>query len=86
MGGILGMLRPTLLKPIFVGWMILAFPLAWTVSLVLLGSIYFLIITPIGWTMRRLGHDPLKLRSHKTDSYWETRSNHNDPSRYLKQY
>lgn len=85
-GGGAGMIRPTLLKPIFVGWMILAFPIAWTISLILLATIFFLIITPIGLVMRMLGHDPLKLRATKTNTYWEVRKGHSDPSRYLKQY
>jgi hypothetical protein len=85
-GGCIGMIRPLLLKPIFVGWMILAFPIAWIVSLVLLGTIFFMVITPIGFMMRLLGHDPLRLKAAKQDSYWEVRKHHDDPSRYLKQY
>ena len=85
-GGCIGMIKPSFMKPIFVGWMILAFPIGWTVSLVLLGLIFYLVIAPIGLALRLFGHDPLKLRTSKVNSYWDSRKNHQDQGRYLKQY
>ena len=35
--GPLGLIRPEWLRPIYVGWMVLAFPIGWTVSQVMLG-------------------------------------------------
>lgn len=85
-GGCTGMAKPNLMKPIFVGWMILAFPIGWTVSLILLALIFYLVIAPIGLILRLVGHDPLKLRKLQVNSYWESRKNLQAPERYLKQY
>jgi hypothetical protein len=70
-GGVLGALAPQLLKPVFVGWMVAAFPIGWTVSHLLLGFIFFFVLTPIGLLLRILGHDPMSRgfdRDAKT--YW----------------
>ena len=53
---------PALVRPIFVGWMVLAFPIGWAVSLVLLGLVYYGLFTPIGLVFRLVGRDALQLR------------------------
>ena len=50
--GGLGLARPALVRPIFVGWMVLAFPIGWTVSLLLLGLVYYGLFLPIGLAFR----------------------------------
>ena len=44
---------------IYVGWMILAFPIGWTISQVILVVMFFGLFTPIGLIFRLLGRDPL---------------------------
>ena len=46
--GVPGLFFPRVLKPIFVGWMILAFPIGWLVSHVILFLIYWSVFVPIG--------------------------------------
>ncbi len=73
-GGI-GLVQPRLIRPVFVGWMVLAFPIGWTVSLVLLALIYYGLFFPIGLALRLARHDPLGLRvTSDRSSYWSTRS------------
>ena len=36
-------------------WMDAGYPIGWTISILLLGSIYFLVVTPIGVVMRLVG-------------------------------
>jgi hypothetical protein len=72
-GGVLGAVAPRLLKWIFVGWIVAVFPIGWTVSHLLLGFIYFFVLTPTGLILRGLGHDPMNRsfdRGAKT--YWTT--------------
>ena len=53
--GPLGLARPDWMRRIYVGWMILAFPIGWTVSQVMLAVIFFGLFTPIGFFFRLLG-------------------------------
>lgn len=67
------------------GWQWITFPIAWTISHVLLGLVYFGIVFPTGWVMRRFGYDPLRLRP-SSDTNWTSREVTRDPSRYFKQF
>ncbi len=59
--GLLGLVWPQGLKPIFRGWMFLGEKVGWFNSRVLLGIVFFLLVTPIGWLMSLLGKRPLQL-------------------------
>ena len=74
MVGLAGLLRPSLVRPIYVGWMVLAFPIGWTVSHLLLATLFYGVVTPIGICIRLAGRDPLARRwEPERDSYWELR-------------
>lgn len=85
-GGVLGALAPQLLKWIYVGWIVAVFPIGWTISHLLLGFIYYGVVTPIGLLIRALGHDPMN-RKFDADakSYW---SKHDQApvARYFRQF
>lgn len=78
---------PFVRRPIFVGWMYAAFPIGWTISHLLMGAIYYLVITPIGLLIRANGRDPL-LRSfdRSAQSYWSATTPTEDVRRYFRQY
>jgi hypothetical protein len=85
--GGLGLARPALVRPIFVGWMVLAFPIGWTVSLVLLGLVYYGLFTPIALAFRLTGRDALRLRPRPGDAtYWTPRPAVADIRRYFRQF
>ena len=84
--GVPGVFFPRFLKPVFVGWMILAFPVGWLVSRVILMLLFFGIFAPVGLCLRILGHDPLRLRKPTVDSYWGKKSQQTRLRRYLKQF
>ena len=78
---------PAARRPIYLGWMYAAFPIGWTVSHLLLGLIYFGVITPIGLIMRASGHDALERRFDRSaKSYWVPFAPQRDPERYFKQF
>ncbi len=52
------------------GWMKLAHALGWLNSRVLLGAMFYLVMTPIGWIVRLTGADPLNRRAAARPSYW----------------
>ena len=77
--------RP-LRRPVYLGWIYAAYPIGWTVSHLLLGGIYYLLVTPIGLGLRMAGRDPMQRafdRSART--YWTPHDPGEDVSRYFKQ-
>lgn len=75
--------KPRWLAPVFVGWMVLAFPIAWTISTLVLMLIYFGLITPLALCFRLIGRDPLDRKlSPEKDTYWSVKP----PATTLKQY
>lgn len=84
--GVVGTALPQFIRPLFVGWMVLAFPIGWLVSHVLFAIIFFGIFWPLGLLLRLKGHDPLKLKKPTGDTYWTDKPVQDDLRRYLKQF
>ena len=61
------------LKPFNHGWMRLGVIIGSIISPIVLGSIFFLIFTPIAFIMRIFGRDELALNSLQKSSYWVVR-------------
>lgn len=85
--GVPGLVVPAILRPVYVTWMVLAFPIGWTVSHLLLGSIFYGVITPIGLLLRASGHDPMMRKfDRNASSYWIDHRTGGDPTSYLRQF
>jgi Saxitoxin biosynthesis operon protein SxtJ len=70
--GLAGWLRPQALRWLFVGWVVLVFPIGWLVLHACLAVVYFGILTPMGLIFRLRGRDALQLKPHpENDSYWQ---------------
>ena len=80
-----GLILPALMRPIFVGLILLTFPIGWVVSHLLLGVIFYGLVTPIGYILRISGHDPLQLKKPGGNSIWKTPVVKTDATRYLRQ-
>lgn len=89
-GAVLGLVYyavPALRRPMFVGWMYAAYPVGVLVSHILLGLVYFGVVTPIGLLMRAVGHDPLARRFDRSArTYWVEREQAPDVKRYFRQF
>ena len=85
--GLPGLAIPGLLRPVYLLWMLLAFPIGWTISHLSLAAIFYLIITPIGLVMRLFGHDPME-RKFEPDAatYWIEHRTGDNPSTYFRQF
>jgi hypothetical protein len=59
---VLGSLVPESLESIHRGWMAVGHALGWINTRVILGVFFYVVLTPIGITMRLLGKDPLRLK------------------------
>lgn len=85
--GTAGLLRPQLVRPIYVTWMVLAFPIGWTISQAILAILFYGLFTPIGLVFRVVGRDPLRRARHpEVASYWTPKPIPADPRRYFKQF
>lgn len=83
--GVVGLLAPAVMRPIFTGWMIAAFPIGWTVSRVVLGVVFFLVVTPIAWVFALTGRDVLRRRRQPKQSYWIDKRQPGQMAEYLRQ-
>jgi hypothetical protein len=85
--GITGLLRPSLLRRIFVAWMVLAFPIGWFVFTLLMLGLYFLMLTPLALFFRLRGRDWLRRKpATEQDTFWEPKANRLDPLSYFRQH
>lgn len=68
---VLGAVFPAILKPIYIGWMSMAFVLGSIVTRILLTIFFFLVITPVGLFFKLIGRDALTRKvDRKADTYW----------------
>ena len=71
---ILGILNSNILKPLNKIWFKFGMFLGKIVSPIVMGLVYFLVVTPTGFIMRFLGKDLLKLKKNKNNTYWLTKN------------
>ncbi len=67
---ILGLLNSKILTPLNKLWFKFGLFLGKIISPVIMGIIFFLVVTPIGLIMRFMGKDLLNLKYNKNKSYW----------------
>ena len=73
---ILGILNSKLLSPLYIIWMKFADILAKIIPPVVMFSIFFIIVTPIGFFLKLIGKDIVNLKfDKKKKSYWIKRDN-----------
>jgi hypothetical protein len=68
---LIGSAYPRALGFPFRAWMKLAEALAFVMTRVILGLVFFLVVTPIGIVKRLTGWDPLRRRAPVAESYWK---------------
>jgi hypothetical protein len=83
--GPLGLLFPALIRPIFIGWTIAAFPIGWTVSRVVMGLVFYGMFTPISLLFRLMGRDTLDRAYASGETYWKPKPQPADMRSYFRQ-
>ena len=66
----LGLLNSKILTPLNKVWFKFGLLLGRVISPIVMGTIYFFVVTPIGFLMRTTGKDLLNLKFNKEKSYW----------------
>lgn len=84
----LALLRPSTLTKLNRLWMRFGLLLGKVVSPVALGLLFLIAITPIGWALRLMGKDPMRLKfDPAADTYWIPRDPPGpDPRTISKQF
>jgi multisubunit Na+/H+ antiporter MnhG subunit len=85
--GAIGLARPDLIRWVYVCWMVLAFPIGWTISQALMVLLFYGLFTPVGLIFKMIGRDPLyRARRPASKSYWTPKPMPHDVRRYFKQF
>lgn len=71
---ILGIINSKILTPLKKGWIKFGEILGKFVAPIVMGFVYFIVITPIGILMRLLGKDLLNIKFNNEKSYWIKRA------------
>ena len=84
---VLAFVQPKLLLPLFIVLMVLAFPIGFVVSNVILMVLYFGLFTPIALVFRIVGRDTMKRKFEpEAESYWVDRTVEKPVSQRFKQF
>ena len=67
---VLGVFNSKILTPLNRLWFKFGIFLGKIISPIIMGIIFFLVVTPIGFIMRLLGKDVLNIKYNKNKSYW----------------
>ena len=67
---VLGLLNSKILNPLNLAWIKFGEILGRIIAPIVMGIVYFLIITPIGLFMRIIGKDLLGIKFSENKSYW----------------
>lgn len=82
-----GWFWPAVVRWLYLGWMIVFYPVGWIMSLLILAAIFYLVIAPIGLVMKLIGRNPMP---HGFDpsakSYWIARPTDTPHQRYFRQF
>src|SRR5262245_57953683 len=85
--GIPGLIKPPFVRVVYVGAMVLAFPIGWTVSKLILGCMFYGLFTPIALFFRLIGRDSLAIkRQSDLETYWSPKIRSTEASSYFRPF
>ena len=85
--GVLGLINPATMRWVFVTWMVVAFPIGWLISLLMLLLMFYGVITPVALLFRMRGRDLLRRRRDPSGTtFWLPKETPRDVRRYFRQY
>ena len=78
---VLGLINSKLLTPLNKFWFKFGILLGNIIAPIIMGIVFFLVVTPTGLIMRFFRKDILKLKKNSSDSYWINKDNTNSSMR-----
>ena len=73
-------------RTLFVGLQTVTYPIGLVVSTIALLVLFYMVFTPIGWLMRLMGRDPLRLHARDERSNWVPYHEDHTAQRAFRQY
>ncbi len=87
LSALLSLLAPAANRPLYVALTLIAFPIGFVLSYVILGGLFYLVITPVGLLLRLAGRDPMSRRFLPGEpSYWVDARPPRSKESYFKQF
>ena len=84
---VLSRISAKFLKPVYVGLMVISFPIGWVISHLVMVLFFFGVITPVGLVFRLLGRDALHRKwDRQAESYWVKYPRPDSVKRYFRQF
>ena len=84
---VVAFVQPKLLLPLYVALMVVAFPIGFVISNVILLALYFGLFTPFSMVFRLIGRDTMKRKFEpEAESYWIDRTDNKPVSQRFRQY
>jgi Saxitoxin biosynthesis operon protein SxtJ len=80
------LVAPRVLTPAYRAWMKLAEVLAWINTRIVLGVVFYGVVTPIGLVMRLAGHDPMRRRFDQGGESYRVRCTPRPASHMMRQF
>ncbi len=73
--------------PLFVGLSLLTYPIGWVLSYVIMGTLFYLMLAPLGMFFRLTGRDPMNRRFEpEAETYWVDAPGERARERYFRQF
>jgi hypothetical protein len=81
------LVHPRANRPIYVGLSVLTYPIGFVLSYLIMGTLFFGIIAPVGILFKVIGRDPMGRRYEaETESYWSDARPARRKERYFRQF
>jgi hypothetical protein len=85
--GFFSLVWPKANRPVYLALTIVSYPIGFVLSHVIMGSLFFLLITPVGIAFRLLGRDPMERQwDPDTESYFNDCAAPRPKESYFKQF
>jgi predicted membrane protein len=75
---IFSLLQPLVLGPVYKIWMAVGSALGWVNTRIILGLVFYIVVTPIGLIMRLFGNDPMERKFTNTLTSYRKQSKRTD--------
>ena len=77
---------PSILAPVYCGWMRLGHVLGWVNTRIIMAVIFFFVVTPMGWIMRLMRKDPMLRRFEPNAETYRVKKGFRPATHMNKQY
>jgi hypothetical protein len=87
LSALFSLVAPQANKPIYLGLTLLSYPIGFVLSYVIMGFLFYGLITPLGLVLRATGHDPMNRRfDREASTYWSDPRPRRGKDSYFRQF